>query len=210
MTTPRLYLASGSPRRGELLQQAGIAFQRVAAAVDETPLAEETAAAYVQRLARDKARAGYRAATARALPPLPVLGADTAVVVQDRILGKPADRDDALATLAALSGREHEVMTAVCLCAPGFEQGVLSTSRVRFRALSRDECERYWATGEPVDKAGSYAIQGRGAVFVAHLAGSYTGVVGLPLMETCQLLEACEATLADAVTESHAGEHRGS
>ena len=187
--TPQLYLASGSPRRAELLIQAGIAFERVKVEVDEALLPGEDAADYVQRLAQAKADAGWQQVLTRGLAPLPVLGADTAVVLDRQILGKPVDRADGLRMLAALSGRRHRVMTAVCLCAGDFRQTALSISEVQLRALSPGECERYWETGEPVDKAGSYAIQGRAAVFVEELHGSYTGVVGLPLLETCGLLE---------------------
>lgn len=190
MAAPQLYLASQSPRRAELLEQIGIAFERVAVAVDETAEPAEPASDYVQRLAQAKALAGWQQLIAQGLPPLPVMGSDTSVVLDGRILGKPSDRADGLAMLAALSGRTHQVMTAVCLYAEDFCQVLLSDSDVRFRALSRSECERYWRTGEPADKAGGYAIQGRAAVFVEELRGSYSGVVGLPLLETSRLIEA--------------------
>jgi len=184
-----LYLASGSPRRRELLTQIGIPFTPLNAAVDETPLPDEAAPAYVERLARAKAGAGL----ATLLPmdtqmPLAVLGADTAVVLDGRILGKPVDRADALAMLAALSGREHQVLTAVALADRQRCLSVCVTSQVRFRSISSQEAEAYWASGEPLDKAGAYAIQGLGAVFVQRIEGSYSAVVGLPLSETAELL----------------------
>lgn len=183
MTT--LYLASASPRRRELLQQIGVAHRLVAASIDERVLPGEAPAAYVERLAREKAAAGLAAlGHGNAC----VLGADTSVVLDGRILGKPEGHADALATLAALSGRAHEVYTAVAVC-DGSRSGVrVVCSRVHFRALSAAEREAYWASGEPCDKAGSYGIQGLGAVFVSHLEGSYSAVVGLPLCETSELL----------------------
>ncbi|MFJ4257555.1 MULTISPECIES: Maf family protein [Pseudomonas] len=179
-----LYLASGSPRRRELLTQIGVPFSVVSAPIDETPLPDESAPAYVERLARAKAAAGL----ARVEGPAVVLGADTAVVLDGRILGKPESREDALAMLADLSGREHQVLTAVALTDGQRVQSLCVTSQVRFRAISDDEAQRYWASGEPADKAGGYAIQGLGAVFVTGLSGSYSAVVGLPLSETADLL----------------------
>lgn len=179
-----LYLASGSPRRHELLTQIGVPFTTVSAPIDETPLANEGAQAYVERLARAKAEAGL----ASLKGPAVVLGADTAVVLDGRILGKPENREHALAMLADLSGREHQVLTAVALSDGARTLSLCVTSSVRFRAISADEAARYWASGEPADKAGGYAIQGLGAVFVTGLAGSYSAVVGLPLSETAELL----------------------
>lgn len=179
-----LYLASGSPRRRELLTQIGVPFTVVSAPIDESPLPDESAPAYVERLARAKAAAGL----ARVEGPAVVLGADTAVVLDGRILGKPKNREDAMAMLADLSGREHQVLTAVALSDGLHTQSLCVTSKVRFRAISADEAQRYWASGEPVDKAGGYAIQGLGAVFVTGLSGSYSAVVGLPLSETAELL----------------------
>lgn len=193
MGEQQLYLASRSPRRAELLAQVGIGFQVLAVDVDETPDEGEAPADYVRRMARVKAAAGRERMHSAGLAPLPVLGADTTVVVDGHIVGKPRDRDDGLHMLARLSGRCHQVMTAVCLCFEDFEQVAVSVSEVCFRPLEAGEGERYWATGEPADKAGGYAIQGRAAVFVSALHGSYSGVVGLPLMETWQLLEACAA-----------------
>jgi len=179
-----LHLASGSPRRRELLAQIGVPFLPLGAPIDETPLPGESAPAYVERLAREKAAAGL----ARVDGPAVVLGADTAVVLDGRILGKPENREDALAMLADLSGREHQVLTAVALDDGQRVHSFCVTSKVRFRAISTDEAQRYWASGEPVDKAGGYAVQGLGAVFVTGLSGSYSAVVGLPLCETADLL----------------------
>ncbi|MDH0896988.1 MULTISPECIES: Maf family protein [unclassified Pseudomonas] len=182
-----LHLASGSPRRRELLAQIGVPFVTLIASIDETALPDEPAQRYVERLAREKAQAGL--ATLERPEGAVVLGADTAVVLDGRILGKPNDRADALSTLAALSGREHEVMTAVALAATDRVGSRVVVSRVRFRPLRPGEAEAYWATGEPRDKAGGYGIQGLAAVFVSQLEGSYSAVVGLPLCETAQLLE---------------------
>lgn len=179
-----LYLASGSPRRRELLAQIGVPFSVVSAPIDETPLPDEGAPAYVERLARAKAAAGLACIEGPAV----VLGADTAVVLDGRILGKPENREDALAMLADLSGREHQVLTAVAVSDGLRVHSLCVTSKVCFRAISADEAQRYWASGEPADKAGGYAIQGLGAVFVTGLSGSYSAVVGLPLSETAELL----------------------
>lgn len=180
-----LYLASGSPRRRELLTQIGVPFVSLSVAIDETPAPDETPAAYVERLARGKAAAGLASLADRQAV---VLGADTTVVLDGRILGKPGERAEALAMLQALGGREHEVLTAVALAAVGRSAVRVVRSRVAFRPLTSAEAEAYWATGEPLDKAGGYAIQGFAAVFVSGLEGSYSAVVGLPLCETAQLL----------------------
>lgn len=182
----QLYLASSSPRRRELLTQIGLPFHIVPASIDETPEAGELAYAYVERLARSKALAGLNFLAQRA--DVCVLGADTAVVLDGRILGKPVDRDDALAMLQALSSREHEVLTAVAVADRDRCEARVVSSRVTFRAVSAEEAERYWETGEPQDKAGGYAIQGLAAVFVSRVEGSYSAVVGLPLCETSALL----------------------
>jgi septum formation protein len=181
-----LYLASGSPRRRELLAQIGVPHVTLIASIDETALPGEAASAYVERLAREKALVGL--ASLERPDGACVLGADTAVVLDGNILGKPADRADALATLALLSGREHEVLTAVALADASRCEARVVSSRVRFRAIPPAEREAYWASGEPADKAGSYAIQGLGAVFVSHVQGSYSAVVGLPLLETAEML----------------------
>lgn len=180
-----LYLASGSPRRRELLEQIGVPHVRIQAEVDETPLPGESATDYVERLARAKAQAGLQQLAGR---PGCVLGADTSVVLDGRILGKPLDRADFIATLSALSGRAHQVLTAVALCDAGRMRSLVVSSEVHFRHLSDDEMQAYWESGEPQDKAGGYAIQGLAAVFVSHMAGSYSAVVGLPVCETAALL----------------------
>lgn len=184
--SPAILLASGSPRRGELLAQIGVTFSQFHVDVDETRWTGESADAYVRRVALDKARAGWAARGGGAAPP--VLGADTAVVVDNRTMGKPRDRADGIAMLQALSGRNHQVLSAVALV---HEREALrvSSSIVTFRTLGRAECEAYWDSGEPADKAGGYAIQGLAAVFVTRLQGSYSGVMGLPLFETAQLLK---------------------
>ena len=181
-----LFLASASPRRRELLTQIGVPFELLSITLDETPLPAERPEAYVQRLAREKALAGWAAVGDDSVA---VLGADTTVVIDERILGKPADRAEGLLMLESLSDREHYVLTAVALATRGACEVRLVTSRVRFRRIERAEAEAYWASGEPCDKAGGYAIQGWGAVFVAELRGSYSAVVGLPLCETAQLLD---------------------
>lgn len=183
-----LYLASQSPRRRELLTQIGIEHRVIAAPIDESRRPDETAEHYVQRLAREKAVAGWQQMQLSGLPHAPVLGADTAVVIEGDILGKPRDAADALAILSRLSGRSHEVMTGVAICSGRGEQVRLSRTRVWFRALEDEEIRRYWATGEPADKAGAYGIQGLAATFVERIDGSYSGVVGLPLFETAELL----------------------
>jgi septum formation protein len=169
-----------------LLSQIGVPFSTLLVPVDENLLPEEPPRAYVERLARAKAQAGL---VALADPgDAVVLGADTAVVLDGRILGKPQDRDQAVATLSALSGREHQVLTAIALASTHKVAARVVSSRVRFRRLTPAEIEAYWATGEPRDKAGSYGIQGLAAVFVSQLQGSYSAVVGLPLCETAELL----------------------
>jgi len=185
VSEPVLCLASVSPRRQELLSQIGVPHTVTGAHIDETVRPEEGAREYVIRMAREKALA-VRGKGER----LPVLAADTTVVLDEVIFGKPTGRADGLAMLGRLSGRTHFVLTAVALSA-GQELSVsVSASEVRFRPLSAEECAAYWETGEPHDKAGSYAIQGRGAVFIEWLSGSYSGVMGLPLYETAELLRA--------------------
>ena len=188
-----VYLASASPRRSELLRQIGVPFEVRPADIPETAAAGESAAGLVLRLAAEKADAVWRRMPADERRP--VLAADTAVVLDDRVLGKPADEADAEAMLAALSGRTHRVLTAVALRCGDRAETLLSSSEVRFRATTRDERAAYCRSGEPLDKAGGYGIQGRAAMFVEHLAGSYSGVVGLPLCETAALLERCGVAL---------------
>ena len=181
-----VYLASASPRRRELLRQIGVSYRRLPVAVDETPLAGESPHAYVSRLALLKAQTGLQ--TLSQSQRHPVLGADTAVILDGTILGKPGDRTEGLAMLARLSGREHQVLTAVALATKARIAVKMQQSRVHFRELSPIECAAYWDTGEPGDKAGGYAIQGRAATFITELHGSYSGVMGLPLFETAELL----------------------
>ncbi len=180
-----LYLASSSPRRRELLEQVGVAYRVLPVDVPEVLHPGEAPEEYVLRLALAKARAGRDALAGAAGM---VLGADTAVVVAGEVLGKPADRAAALAMLARLSGRVHQVLSAVALVAGEREESRLSVSRVSFRPIEPAEAAAYWASGEPADKAGAYAIQGRGALFVTHLEGSYSGVMGLPIFETAELI----------------------
>lgn len=177
-----IILASQSPRRAELLRQVGIDFRVEPAHIDETVLEDERAADYVERMAIGKARAVHAA-----FPSHPVLGSDTAVVLDQAILGKPADRDDGIRMLLALSRRTHEVLTGVALVADRVHYR-LSVSQVRFREINRQEAEAYWATGEPADKAGGYAVQGVAAAFIERIEGSYSGIMGLPLFETVQVL----------------------
>ena len=184
-TAPQLVLASSSPRRRELLTQIGFVFAIETADIDESRQPRESAQAYVCRVARDKALA----VAERGNHCLPVLGADTIVLIDDEILGKPRDPAEAEAMLARLSGRQHEVLTAVSLVAATHAKA-LSRTRVWFRTLSAAERSVYVSTGEPMDKAGGYGIQGRAAVFVERIDGSYSGVVGLPLCETAILLTA--------------------
>jgi septum formation protein len=183
----RLYLASGSPRRRELLTQIGVPFTVVTAPIDETPQPSEQPEHYVQRMAMEKALAGWLslAEPSNAL----VLGADTAVVLDDTILGKPVDQVDGLAMLASLAGRSHRVITAVALFDGQQHQTLVESAVVTLREISADQACAYWASGEPVDKAGGYAIQGLGAVFVEKVEGSYSAVVGLGLYQTALALE---------------------
>ncbi len=185
--THHIYLASASPRRRELLEQIGISYQRLVVDVPEVQEEDEVPEMYVLRVALQKARAGRLTLAADDLTP--VLGADTAVVINSEVLGKPAGRKEALAMMARLSGQRHQVMSAVAIVgSDGEEQSRLSVSTVQFRDVSREEAAAYWATGEPADKAGGYAIQGFAAVFIERLEGSYSGVMGLPLFETADLL----------------------
>ena len=193
---PSVYLASKSPRRQELLRQIGVDFtpllMREAAGrprdIVEIPRADELPLEYVKRLARTKASVGWIVMGKRGLAPKPMLGADTEVVQDGAVLGKPGDAAGAVEMLRRLSGQTHQVSTAVAVSWNKEIDMVVSSSRVSFRALTDDEIERYVATGEPFDKAGAYAIQGRGAAFVSHLEGSYSGVMGLPLFDTAELL----------------------
>lgn len=180
-----IYLASASPRRSELLTRIGVGHRIAPVQVDESALPGEAPADYVTRLAQAKARALWQRLDD---PQAVVLGSDTAVAVDGRILGKPRDEADAAAMLRLLAGRTHEVYTAVCLCDGAGSRCRLSRSEVTFGELNAQQIREYWRTGEPADKAGGYAVQGRAAMFISHIAGSYTGIMGLPLFETAQLL----------------------
>lgn len=183
--TTQFYLASKSPRRQELLRQLGLRFVVRAADIVEQPQPGETPEQYARRIALEKAQA----VQAEISDGLPILAADTDVVIDGRILGKPADREDALSMLATLSGRTHEVYSAVAVVQGAQVESALSVTQVSFAVISDDLAARYWASGEPADKAGAYAIQGLGAQFVKQIHGSYSGVVGLPLYETLTLLQ---------------------
>lgn len=193
----RIYLASRSPRRRELLKQIGINFEvlimrsfpTVRADVDETPNPGESPGDYVTRIAVNKAKTGWTRALERRLPRLPVLGADTTVTVDGEIIGKPANTEDAANILRKLSGRDHEVYSAVAIAMNDNVTSKLSCSRVRFAELSDPLIQDYVDTGEPMDKAGAYGVQGKAATFIAEIDGSYSGIMGLPLYETAQLLK---------------------
>lgn len=192
----RIYLASQSPRRRELLKQIGIRFEPLLLRtnpcrkidVDETPLSNELPEIYVERLSREKAQAGFDAVRMRRLQLCPVLAADTTVTLDGRIFGKPENAKQAEEMLLALSGREHQVMTAVAVAMGDHLESLISTSTVRFTQLTEERIRRYLQSHEYCDKAGGYAIQGQAAAFIEHIEGSYSGVMGLPLFETTQLL----------------------
>lgn len=189
-----IVLASASPRRSELLRQIGVAHRVQPAQVDVSLRPDEPPDAYVLRLAQAKAEALWRELPAEQRPP--VLGADTAVAADHILFGKPRDRSDGLHMLAQLAGRTHRVYTAVALCSRDGLASRLSVSTVTFRALSAAEREAYWNSGEPRDKAGGYAIQGLAAAFITRIEGSYSGVMGLPLAETAELLSQIGWSLA--------------
>jgi len=179
-----IYLASSSPRRRSLLQQINISYQQITVTVDETPYPQETPDHYVQRLAITKAQT----AQSQIPTPHPILAADTIVTYQGHLLGKPETPQAAHHMLTQLSGRSHQVMTAVAILTPHTQKVQLSTSTVHFRTLGEQEITHYIATNEPFDKAGSYAIQGIASIFIQHIEGSYSGIMGLPLYETALLL----------------------
>jgi septum formation protein len=185
---PQLTLASQSPRRRQLLDQVGAAYRVLPVDVDETPAAEAVPAEEVVRFARQKAEAG--AAASGDADRVPVLGSDTALAFRGRLLGKPRDAEQARAWLGELSGQGHEVLSAVAVCDGRRTETALNRTRVTFAPLDGAAIDAYIATGEPLDKAGAYAIQGRGALFVREIHGSYSAVMGLPLYETGQLLAA--------------------
>lgn len=192
----RIYLASRSPRRRELLGQIGVGFELLllredparSADVDETPLPGENPRDYALRISHAKAESGWQRVLQRRLPHLPVLAADTVVALGDRIMGKPANREEAVKMLTALSGQKHEVLTAVAMTSGDRIEQKLSVSTVQFGILTDQAIRRYVITGEPLDKAGAYAIQGHAAIFIEKIEGSYSGVMGLPLCETAALL----------------------
>ncbi len=194
---PRIYLASQSPRRRELLKQIGVRFEplllrsdlRRTVDVDETPHEGELPLDYVQRVCHDKADAGWKTLALRNLPPFPVLAADTTVTVDGRIIGKPENNEHAAEILRSLSGREHQVLTAVAVAYRERVEIRLSTTTITFDTLDDDRIRRYLLTKEAHDKAGAYGIQGYAGAFVKRIEGSYTGVMGLPLYETVELLK---------------------
>ncbi|MBU1213789.1 MAG: septum formation inhibitor Maf [Gammaproteobacteria bacterium] len=193
----RIYLASQSPRRRELLKQIGVRFDplllrndpRRGIQVDETPLEGELPADYVQRICREKAEAGWEALMLRKLRIHPVLAADTTVTVNGKIIGKPVNNEHALQILSELSGTSHQVLTAVAVVLENRLEMRLSTTTITFAELSEARIRRYLLTGEAHDKAGAYGIQGAAGAFIKHIDGSYTGVMGLPLCETVELLQ---------------------
>lgn len=179
----QIILASGSPQRARLLEQIGVAFAAIAADIDETPRADESPEALVERLARTKAEA-----LSIAYPDAVIIGSDTVVASAGTVFGKPADEADAAAMLKALSSTTHQVLSGVAVLVDGVAQTDLQVSHVTMREIAAREIADYWRSGEPLGKAGGYAIQGRGALFVQHLEGSYSAVMGLPLFETAALL----------------------
>ena len=191
----QLYLASRSPRRAQFLLQLGLRFETLPADVPEQPAPGQSPADYALATALAKARA----AAALAPLPLPVLGADTDVSIDGEILGKPRDRGDALAMLARLSGRTHEVCSAVVVISGARVESTVTLTRVSFGNISAAQAAAYWESGEPADKAGAYAIQGHAARWVKSIEGSYSGVVGLPLYETCELLQRCGVNCGDGI-----------
>lgn len=188
MTFPNIYLASGSPRRRELLQQIGVEFDVIKLDVDESQLEGEAPLAYAERVAKAKAQAGWQAIIEQQKLQRPVIGADTAVIVEQTILGKPSDPEQAKTMLAMLSGRTHQVITSVALAQHNDIKIKTSVNEVTFAELDQQRIDWYVDTGEGVDKAGSYAVQGLAALFIERISGSYSGIMGLPLRETGQLL----------------------
>lgn len=185
---PFVYLASGSPRRCEILMQLGYYVEKVVAQIDETPYLHESSEQYVCRMAREKnhaARTLYESTLDKAIP---LISADTTVSLHGKILGKPESETEAFEILSMLSGAVHQVLTAVCLSYRGKEKTVLQCSHVHFKDLTQQEIQNYIVSGEPMDKAGAYGIQGIGGALVRHLSGSFTGVMGLPVFETVELL----------------------
>jgi len=193
MQKPQIYLASQSPQRRLLIEQLGLRYQSLQVHVDETPLSQEQPAAFVARLALEKARAGWQQVAGELIP---VVGADTCIVLNRRIIGKPRNKSEGIELLRQYSGATHQVYTGVAVVGPQaqtadsavVEQVRVNQSSVTFRVLSDEDGEKYWLSGEPLDKAGGYAIQGKAAAFIQQLQGSYSGVMGLPLCELAELL----------------------
>lgn len=181
---PQITLASSSPRRSELLDQIQVSYEVCSVDIDESHILGEAAEQFVKRLAAEKAQAGYRQK-----PHCPALGADTIVLINSIILGKPENKAHAIEILSLLSGSTHQVMTAVAIHSNGYKGCIVSVSEVEFTDLSCSQIEAYWETGEPEDKAGAYGVQGIAAQFIKRISGSYSGIMGLPLFETAQLLE---------------------
>ena len=179
----QITLASASPRRRELLDQIQLSYSVHPVNIDESHIAGESAEQFVSRLAREKAQAGFKL-----YPQRPALGSDTIVISEQKILGKPENRQQGIAMLESLSGTTHQVMTAVAICSEKVERCLISCSEVEFAPLSAQQIEAYWETGEPLDKAGGYAVQGIAAQFIKNIKGSYSGIMGLPLYETTALL----------------------
>ena len=184
VVAPQITLASASPRRRELLDQIQVTYQVLPVDIDESYIEGETAEQFVTRLALEKAQAGFKLLSQR-----PALGSDTIVVCEQQILGKPENRQHGFTMLKRLSGKTHKVMTAVAICNGSVEYCKLSCSEVEFTELSQQQIEAYWETGEPRDKAGGYGIQGIAAQFIKNIKGSYSGIMGLPLYETTELLK---------------------
>ena len=202
MPNPQLYLASQSPRRRTLIEQLGLSFQTLAVDIDERLKQGEEPPAFVKRLALEKARTGWQQVSHQHIP---VVGADTCIVLNHQIVGKPADKQQGIALLKQYAENTHSVLTGIAIVGPGNdgsnatvkEKVRVSTSFVTFRALSDEDCEQYWQTGEPLGKAGGYAIQGIAAAFIEKLEGSYSGVMGLPLCELAELMPAFGIKLFD-------------
>ncbi len=190
--SPQIYLASSSPRRQELLSQMGVEFRVIAQHAEELHRHNESPEDFVTRLALEKAADGLQRQTDQQIP---VLGSDTAVILRGKILGKPENREQAIDMLLSLSEQTHQVLTAVALKNSVQTAQILSVTEVSFAKLSREMCDNYWQSGEPADKAGSYGIQGRGALFVKSIQGSYSGVMGLPIYETRLLLNQFDIVL---------------
>ncbi len=197
IASQRIYLTSKSPRRRELLKQIGVNFEvlllrlqsRMGHDVDETPHVGEGPEDYVQRVCQEKVEMGWKSLKLRNLPVAPVLAADTCVILDEQIVGKPKNREHAADILQSLSGRQHQVLSAVAITFDGRMEMRVSTSKVTFATLSKEHIRNYLLTNESLDKAGAYAIQGYAAAFIVHLEGSYSGVMGLPLFETSELLQ---------------------